>query len=69
MPSVGFEPTIPMFKRAKTVHALDHAATMIGIYSILSSNIRSIMITHSARIFYCTPQKTKQMFMSYHQNA
>jgi hypothetical protein len=27
---VGFEPTIPVFERAKTVHALDHAATVIG---------------------------------------
>jgi hypothetical protein len=27
MPLVGFEPTIPAFKRAKTVHALDRAAT------------------------------------------
>jgi hypothetical protein len=30
MPHVGFEPTIPVFKRANTVHALDHAATVIG---------------------------------------
>jgi hypothetical protein len=28
---VGFEPTIPVFERAKTVHALDSAATVIGI--------------------------------------
>jgi hypothetical protein len=28
MPWVGFEPTIPEFERAKTVHALDHAATV-----------------------------------------
>jgi hypothetical protein len=28
---VGFEPTIPVFERAKTVHALDHAATLIGV--------------------------------------
>jgi hypothetical protein len=27
---VGFEPTIPLFDRAKTVHALDRAATVIG---------------------------------------
>jgi hypothetical protein len=26
---VGFEPTIPVFERAKTVHALDRATTMI----------------------------------------
>jgi hypothetical protein len=30
MPRVGFEPTIPVFKRAKTVHALDRAAAVIG---------------------------------------
>jgi hypothetical protein len=31
MPRVGFEPTIPVFERAKTVHALDHAVTVIGM--------------------------------------
>jgi hypothetical protein len=30
MPYVGFETTIPAFERAKTVHALDRAATVIG---------------------------------------
>jgi hypothetical protein len=30
MPCVGFEPTTPVFKQAKTVHALDRAATVIG---------------------------------------
>jgi hypothetical protein len=29
---VGFEPTIPVLERAKTVHALDRAVTVIGIY-------------------------------------
>jgi hypothetical protein len=29
MPRVGFEPTIPAFERTQTVHALDHAATVI----------------------------------------
>jgi hypothetical protein len=27
---VGFEPTTPVLKRAKTVHALDHAAPVTG---------------------------------------
>jgi hypothetical protein len=27
---MGFEAAIPVFKRAKTVHAADHAATVIG---------------------------------------
>jgi hypothetical protein len=31
MPQVGFEPTIPVFVRAKTVHILDRAATVIGV--------------------------------------
>jgi hypothetical protein len=43
MPWVGFEPTIPAFEQAKTVHALDIADTVIGqliLYiSILSSNL------------------------------
>jgi hypothetical protein len=30
MRPVGFEPTIPAFERAKTVHALDRAATVTG---------------------------------------
>jgi hypothetical protein len=30
MPSVGFEPTIPAFERAKTINGLNHAATVIG---------------------------------------
>jgi hypothetical protein len=41
MPLVGFEPTIPAFERAKTVHVLDRAATLIGIhcsYNLQQSN-------------------------------
>jgi hypothetical protein len=30
MPRVGFESTIPPFERAKAVHALDRAPTVIG---------------------------------------
>jgi hypothetical protein len=30
MLQVWFEPTIPVFERAKIVHALDRAATVIG---------------------------------------
>jgi hypothetical protein len=31
MPEVRFEPTIPVFERTKTVHALDRAATVISM--------------------------------------
>jgi hypothetical protein len=32
MPWVGFEPKIPEFERAKSVHALDRSATVIGLF-------------------------------------
>jgi hypothetical protein len=35
MPRVEFEPTIPVFERAKTVCALDRAATVIGLSSVM----------------------------------
>jgi hypothetical protein len=35
MPQVGFKPTIPVFQRAKTVHALDHMATVVSSCSTL----------------------------------
>jgi hypothetical protein len=31
MSQMGFEPTILAFERAKTVHALDRAATVVGL--------------------------------------
>jgi hypothetical protein len=34
MPQVEFETTIPAFERAKTVDALDHAATVIGVQEV-----------------------------------
>jgi hypothetical protein len=34
MPRVGFEPNIQVFERAKTIYALDGAATVVGILNI-----------------------------------
>jgi hypothetical protein len=34
MPWVGFEPTIPVFQRSKAFHALDGAATVIGLVGL-----------------------------------
>jgi hypothetical protein len=36
---MGFEPTIRTFERAKTVHALDRAATVIGATMLILSKI------------------------------
>jgi hypothetical protein len=33
---VVFEPTITVFERAMTVHALDRAATMIGLTRVMA---------------------------------
>jgi hypothetical protein len=38
MPWVGFEPTIAVFKRAKTFYALDRAATVTGLLKYICSN-------------------------------
>jgi hypothetical protein len=47
MPLVAFEPTIPAFGRAKTVHALDRSATVIaGSYNY---DIQSIVSFYSSR--------------------
>jgi hypothetical protein len=35
---VGFEAKIPVFERARTVHALDRAATMTGMTGSRYSN-------------------------------
>jgi hypothetical protein len=43
MPCVGFEPTIPAFKRAKTVDILDRAATVIDTqHRVLKTTEKSI---------------------------
>jgi hypothetical protein len=39
MPLVEFEPTIPVFERAKTVHVLDPAVTVIGCHFIIPDTI------------------------------
>jgi hypothetical protein len=39
MPCVGFEPTIPAPERAKTVHALDRGAIVIGGHTPLAYNL------------------------------
>jgi hypothetical protein len=44
MPLVGFEHTIPVFERAKTVHALDRAAIVIGWDSLLDGEILDALV-------------------------
>jgi hypothetical protein len=37
MPLAGFEPTMPVFERAKTCHALDRADTVTGLQTTLGN--------------------------------
>jgi hypothetical protein len=52
MPWVGFELTIPAFERAKTVHALDRAATVIGSAKHNSSIMKQTFIEPCLRVTY-----------------
>jgi hypothetical protein len=54
MPRVEFEPTIPAFERAKAVHALDRAATVIGD-SVFTPFIFLLRFIHLSRVCeaYC----------------
>jgi hypothetical protein len=56
MPRMGFELAIPAFERAKTVHALDRAATVIGDYrarKLPMENPRSSSWIHLVKLFNC----------------
>jgi hypothetical protein len=44
MPHVVFEPTIPAFERAKTVHALDRATTVMGLNDLVKGKIIRVLI-------------------------
>jgi hypothetical protein len=47
MPRVGFQPMIPVFERAKTVHAIDRAATVISTtpaYFLLNCTVAMLVM-------------------------
>jgi hypothetical protein len=46
---LGLEPTIPVFERAKTAHALDRAVTVIGF---LTYNCRCEIKKYLAVVFF-----------------
>jgi hypothetical protein len=56
MPPVGFDPTISMLERAKTVHALDCVATAIGYYLLEQEENGKLMKARERRM---NERKTK----------
>jgi hypothetical protein len=58
MPWVGFEPTIPVFERAMTVHALDRAATVItGLSSTRAIFTFICMNPTMSQLYYTAPMR------------
>jgi hypothetical protein len=52
VPQVEFEPTIPMFERAKTVHALDLAATVMDRRFPLAAVLKSYHKDELTMLYY-----------------
>jgi hypothetical protein len=52
MPLAGFEPTIPVFKRAKKFHALDREATVTGVFLWFLATYRNTMKYIDSNNFY-----------------
>jgi hypothetical protein len=61
MPWMGFESTIPASERAKTVHALDRAATMNGTYD----TIRCRNAEYNNPNSHCSQQIKSQLSFHY----
>jgi hypothetical protein len=53
MSQVGFEPTIPVFERAKTVHALDRASTVMGLQITISVSKKDLVSGNDCIIVGC----------------
>jgi hypothetical protein len=49
MPRVGFEPTIQVFERAKTVHDLDRAATVVGYVNLNDELIEEVRMVSAVQ--------------------
>jgi hypothetical protein len=69
----GFEPTISAFERAKTVHALDRAATVIGfffVYTLLKITVTTAHKTKSSMsAFACCCLVAKLIWLTLHNWA
>jgi hypothetical protein len=49
MPWVGFEPTTPVFQRARTFHAPDRTATVIGL---IAYTLHNLIPTSTKHVMY-----------------
>jgi hypothetical protein len=69
MPRVGFELTIPAFERAKAVHALGRAVTVMGrgtTYTCINKACRGI---HKCLLYCSQEKKSSETTPSTHPRA
>jgi hypothetical protein len=60
MPRKGFEPTIPIFERPKSVHASDRAATVIGMSTL---KIETVWSFETSKSLFFTPLLMKKVLI------
>jgi hypothetical protein len=74
MSPVGFEPTTPVFKRAKTIHALDREATVIGntvrvavrnVYMAYTFKVERFLLSVTEYILHSTKITNVMMCLDY----
>jgi hypothetical protein len=58
---MGFKPTTPVFEQAKTVHALDCAATVIGLVYRFSDKDRYPFLVTENQLAVPAPQPSIQI--------
>jgi hypothetical protein len=71
MPKLGFKPTIPAFERANTIHALDRAATEIGLSFHYKVNLvtlfcvldEMILLIHNNGMYHQLGTTMKEFFI------
>jgi hypothetical protein len=71
-PQVEFEPTIPVFQLAKTVHAVDRAATAIGgpnMYCYIIKRRRRMSIDISTRLHKDSKDWNTKLIYTVQQDA
>jgi hypothetical protein len=63
MPQVGFEPTIPVFERAKTVHVLDRADLYLYYSICLHGVVLNYLIKYRITLPFCSLRHLRYFFM------
>jgi hypothetical protein len=69
MPQVGFEPTIPVFERAKTIHAIDRPATVIGGVPQIPHANAAMVLEVRPQSYPCTSVRVHYLLLFIHSTV